>query len=429
MFARTAICALVLSLGALGCADPSAPRVERRAPIGVHGDAIINGQIDTTHDAVVAVFFGNNKCSGTIVDVNGGFGYALTAAHCIKQNAASIVIGDDHDAGGVVEHSIVEAAVHPYYNDFLYDMAVVKFSGASGSTPVIPALTPSEDTLHDTSTVTFVGFGLTSHPNGDTSQRHQRTHQLSALRPLTLEYNQDSGGPCSGDSGGAVLTTGATERVAGIIANTGEGCTDYGTSGRVSEAYDGFIAPYVNTGTVSQTDAAPQTCDQCNQWATSGNSSCVDEVEACYASSLCLALLGCWDTCLTLTCQAECAQSHPLGYEIYTAITDCVCDGACVSQCSGDAICDGFPDPTTSSSTTIAAATTAGAGGSGVGATAGAGGAPATDDGWVAGNAKRDSVRGVILSSCDMSARAPARSSGWWLWLVASVLIQRRRCA
>ena len=83
-----------LALAALaGCSSgsPDGPTAEAEAPI-------VYGTPDTIHTAVVALlapFAGSySACSGTVVQVSGGLGDVLTAAHCCDQSAPTIVESD-----------------------------------------------------------------------------------------------------------------------------------------------------------------------------------------------------------------------------------------------------------------------------------------------------------------------------------------------
>ena len=55
--------------------------------------AIINGQLDNSRQAVVVVAGNGGLCSGTIVQTNpqSGVGWALTAAHCVS-NTPEVVL-------------------------------------------------------------------------------------------------------------------------------------------------------------------------------------------------------------------------------------------------------------------------------------------------------------------------------------------------
>jgi hypothetical protein len=207
---------------------------------------IINGTPDSDHQAVVTVVSFSSACTGTIIHVEGAYAYVLTAAHCFLPGPPQqIRVGDDYNLPSQIL-SVVDFTDHPSYNqgDQAYDFGMVRASGANGVTPVIPALTPAEDTLAPGTQVLHVGYGLTSWPGGMTTRRHQVLGVLDQVAPAQISYNQPGSGPCSGDSGGPNLTVGS-ERVAGVISYGDEQCAVFGVSGRVSAVYDGFIVPYI----------------------------------------------------------------------------------------------------------------------------------------------------------------------------------------
>jgi MYXO-CTERM domain-containing protein len=235
--------------------------------LGSSEDEIINGQIDTTHDAVVAIFDtdAGAGCTGTIISINGSDGYVLTAAHCFEFGGIDVaVVGDDYQAAQQVLN-VANWQTHPQWNpnDLTYDFAMMRVSGVAPGTPIIPALTAAEDDMTVGTTVDHVGYGLVSYPNGQTSQRHHILGQLSQLAQLQIAYDQPTSGPCSGDSGGPNLyTTPNGERVAGVISYGDQECQQVGVSGRVSAVYAGFIAPFIGDPTSSSSSTTSSTTGQ-----------------------------------------------------------------------------------------------------------------------------------------------------------------------
>ncbi|HHH30162.1 MAG TPA: S1 family peptidase [Polyangiaceae bacterium] len=209
---------------------------------------IINGQVDTVHDAVVALFGSQSGCTGTIIHVDGNNAYIVTAAHCFGPGPIlQVAVGDNYQAADAV-FNVVDYQIHPQYdpNQLVYDFAMIRAVGAGAGTPVIPAMTPAEDGLGPGSPVVHVGYGLISYPNGATSQRHVANGNLAEVGSIQISYNQPVSGPCSGDSGGPNLADmGAGERVAGVISFGDQQCNQFGVSGRVSAIYDSFIVPFI----------------------------------------------------------------------------------------------------------------------------------------------------------------------------------------
>ncbi len=300
-----------------------------------HRAPIINGNLDTTHDAVVAVWLGGGACSGTIIHKSGSNAWVLTAAHCVTPMAPQSVIQGDNYNSPDATYPVADYAYHPAYSGAgsLYDFAVIRITGADSSTPVIPAMTPAEDSLSAGSQVRHVGYGLTSYPNGHTSWRHETINTLNSVSVSYFDYLQPTSGPCSGDSGGPALSIGGSERVAGVISGGDQSCSVNGLSGRVSAVYDGFILPYINGQPITMT------CGECFTSATQGNGACTSQVNACFASTPCDALISCVDPCITQACVGACMQNHSAGYPLYRAIYDCVCTTGCTTECAGDELC------------------------------------------------------------------------------------------
>lgn len=237
---------LVLVLALAGCAD---------VDTGTVAEPIINGAVDTTHGAVVAVLNTTQgfSCSGTVIAVDGTTAVVLTAAHCAPADV--VLTGDDY-ASPTASYAVTDILVHPGYNDqnFLFDYSLMRIAGVPADLPSIPALTPAEDTLASGAPLTLVGYGVTSTSDPNNTIRHHFAATADQLTVTSITFSNASGGTCAGDSGGPALTTG-TERVAGVTSFGDVSCSTFASDGRVSNVYDTFIAPYL-TGTPA-VDAAP----------------------------------------------------------------------------------------------------------------------------------------------------------------------------
>ncbi|MFP6686766.1 MAG: trypsin-like serine protease [Polyangiaceae bacterium] len=406
--------------------------------LGQTAAPITNGQLDTTHDAVVAVLSNGGSCSGTIIHVAGGYGYVLTAAHC--GTPKTVVLGTNYASSNATKYQVVGFLKHPKYNQVLLDVMMVKFAGATASTPVIPAMPPGLDNLTAGTSITHVGYGKAGPaPGSNNSKRHQIAATLSAVQLLRIEYDVSNGGPCSGDSGGPQLVS-SPEIVAGVTSGGDEGCVGLGVSTRVSAVHDHFIQPYLSGGTTQ-----PLSCDACQQVSTSGDGSCKYKVDGCYNNPLCEELVTCLQACSTVFCQQICLDNHSAGIDIYNEIIDCVCQSGCASECAGDDYCVNGkltkPGDTTSSGVTGAGVTTgatvgSGSSGSGVGssssiASTGAG------SGWTAPGVADEDYDGIILTSCALrpmpAPSSPSTRDEWGvgLWLLALGLgwSRRRGCS
>ena len=272
---RMAVLALVPLLTACGDLDDGALDDAALERLASAEEPIINGALDTTHQAVVALFSQQAGCTCTIIHVSGSSAYVLTAAHCFGNGPIQVVaIGNDYQFATEVLN-VVDYQVHPQYdtNQLIYDFAMIRATGASSSTPVIPALRPDQDNLGVGSPVLHVGYGLTSVPNGSTSQRHSAPGSLAEGAQIQIGYNQPNQGPCSGDSGGPNLYDGGQgERVAGVVSYGDQNCNQFGVSGRVSAVYNSFIVPFIGQDPTSGSGPATSTSTSTSATSTSATS-------------------------------------------------------------------------------------------------------------------------------------------------------------
>jgi secreted trypsin-like serine protease len=210
--------------------------------------AIVNGSLDTTHQAVGLVAGASWACTGTLIGSTPPLGFVLTAAHCLEDGPPQyFILGNDYSSPDQVL-PVIDWRVHPSFepSTLFFNVAVLTVSGTGASTPVIPTLTPATDTLSVGTSFTVIGYGLTSFPSGETSLRHRASMSIESLFALEFTANIASAGPCVGDSGGPalVMTTGG-ERVAGIVSSFDAQCSSISVYGRTSPVYDDFIAPSI----------------------------------------------------------------------------------------------------------------------------------------------------------------------------------------
>ena len=240
--ARLALRLLSLVVWVAGAA--CAPGVADGGPRSRAG-AIIGGTADTTHESVLALVqyvtpTTGYACSGTSISQNGTSVFLLTAAHCVVQHDATfqivqpmtiasptvltVVPGPDWQTSLAQgrKFSVAAVAMAPGYDgatDSPNDLAVVRFVTSTPSMPVIPILEPADDALAIGSTLTLVGYGVTT-VGTQNSTRQTIDRPVDSLNAQHLYYLQnDMKGQCSGDSGGPALArVGGTERVAGVIS-------------------------------------------------------------------------------------------------------------------------------------------------------------------------------------------------------------------
>lgn len=346
----TTTASLLLTAALASCAVPgpdSSPDSGAPEPIASDASPIISGTADTTHPAVVAVLSNSSACTGTIIKVSGSVGYVLTAAHCCETPSPEppvvVVQGNDYNVSGNIQYSVLSYKAHAGY-DYAgqgagspYDFCMIKIGGTNASTPVIPALTPAQDTLGVGKQVALVGYGLTDGMQSN-SVRRKTTATIDQINSTQFGFPFSPGGICSGDSGGpALYTIAGTEYVAGVASFSDENCVSYGGEGRVSAVYDSFIQKFINDQPITLS------CDECFKSSTAGSGSCAGKVDTCLNNTECNALAECLSGCTTSACDKGCTDAHPAGLPKYFAIYSCACDSPCKTSCSGEPVCEGLP--------------------------------------------------------------------------------------
>ena len=208
--------------------------------------AIINGSLDTTHDCVGAVYYeGGAVTTGVLVDES----WVLTVAHALDYGTASyFIIGDDYSSLDTTIYSIDQIIVHPDF-DMPGDLPVNNFALLHLATPatgvdILPLM--SSPTLSVGTNALSIGYGVTSNIGDENTQRRYITNVIDSTQSDTFYLDFESGGTCSGDSGGpSIISSGGTDYIAGIISY-GD-CSSYTVCGKVSSVYT-FITDTIETG-------------------------------------------------------------------------------------------------------------------------------------------------------------------------------------
>jgi uncharacterized protein (TIGR03382 family) len=336
--------ALLAPVVAVACSS-SPPKDDPEPKAGRVESPIINGQNDTTHQAVVFVYGqqGNQgaACSGTIVktDPANKIGWVLTAAHCVTTPPVLIIQGNDINAANAIRYTVLDyQADSRYQGQGDYDFAVIRFVGADANTPVIPITGASDGLVSQSSVCTSVGYGTTVVPAQDNSVRHYVNKTVAYLDSTQIGYSQITSGICFGDSGGPVLFNNGGEKVVGIHSYVQGNCVSgsgAGYSARVSSGL-GFINPQLSK-------AAPAaSCDLCLKTQESGTQTCAVKQQQCFGDAQCKGYYDCLVACTTATCQSQCATKYPLGQGPLLAVSGCSCQ-QCNAECSGNSACFNVP--------------------------------------------------------------------------------------
>jgi hypothetical protein len=339
-FASAVIPAVLITLAACSSTDSSG-----ESPAAHISSAIINGQLDTTHQAVVAVILQKGTegglCSGTIVKVDpvSHIGWVLAAAHCVNIPPVYVLQGNDFSQSGTLSYDVLDYKADSRYSGqpgSPYDFAVLRIIGVDASTPIIPMVSASDGLAVGTN-VLSVGYGRTSliasgTPAMDNTIRRRVAKQLSQVGQL-ISYDMATDGICQGDSGGPVLvSSGGAEKVAGVHSFVQGDCNGTGVSVRVS-----FDLSFIN----GELAKAPPTedCALCGKIANSGNGTCAALTRSCLADKDCNG----YYQCLSSQPRNVCLLMFPKAQGPFNAAANCQCTEACTTQCKADASCAGVP--------------------------------------------------------------------------------------
>lgn len=321
--------------------DEAAPeRVERSS------SAIINGQLDTTHEAVVAIIMQEGQqgglCSGTIVKVDAArhIGWVATAAHCVEVPPVLVVQGADFTQPDALRYEIIDYKADNRYTGSAgssYDFAMIRIAGVDASTPTIPLVT-SPDGLTNGTPVLSVGYGRTTlNSSGSTDEntvRRRVSKTLNQVGSTQIAYNMSSNGICQGDSGGPVLvSSGGAEKVAGVHSYVQGDCNGTGVSGRV-QAGLGFFDGELDK------PLPPDDCGLCQAVSSSGNGLCAALTKSCLSDKDCK---GYYDCLQNGGSRSSCLAKFPKAEGPFNAAVNCACTRACVSQCQGGIECQSVP--------------------------------------------------------------------------------------
>lgn len=335
---------------AAACSTTEAPKDEKTSKAS---SPIINGTLDSTHPAVVAVLSQQStmggECSGTIIktDPTSHVGWVLTAAHCVDLPPVLVIQGDDYQASDAAHYEIIDYTRHPQYPANAaagtpHDFAVIRIAGVDASTPVV-AIASASDGVGAGVGVTAYGYGRTtlisSGPADGNSKRYRvaMTISSSGLSATKFGYDMSLRGTCQGDSGGPdILGSGASERVVGVHSYLQGDCDGFGVSGRV-----GNDLAYIDEQLALPPPA--NNCAYCEQVANSGNQPCAALTRDCLADKDCSGYYDCLSGCgATPTCKTDCLAKFPKAEGPFNAAANCVCTTACKTEC-GALTCKNVP--------------------------------------------------------------------------------------
>ena len=347
----TSVSVVLASLVACSATPPA----ER---LGETSQNIVGGQVDTTHQAVVAIGLAQGECTGTIIKIDPatGVGWVLAAGHCIALGgAAQVVIQGDDMTAASLQYQVLSGAVHPSYNSkdvsSDHDFSMITIAGVDKDTPTMPIPASTSDGVKVGNTVTSIGYGATaggqnptpSNVRKNVTMKISKIHGLDGAAGTTqLEDDRSQSGssgavgvPCEGDSGGPVVD--ANGVVVAVHSYGDTGCTQYITSDRVSSELT-----WIN-GELAKAPA--NDCALCQAKAYSGKYICAQQNAACLADKDCGAINDCANKCAAndSKCVQKCFTANPLGLGLLNGVQQCGCNTACTTECKGDKTCAGIP--------------------------------------------------------------------------------------
>lgn len=212
--------------------------------------AIVNGDVDTSHDYVGAIRgldpTGTPRlCSGSLV----GPGVFLTAGHCTRLTDVTVYFGDDIAAPDHV-FAATDVLRHPAYNPnnfgFQYDVGLVLFDQGDLALPVgelAPESFVDGFSIAQLKGATFETFGyglVRDFANGNSDPLEPGTVRRTATQTYLNQHNQylglsihnhkGNGGGCHGDSGGPHLLQGV---IVSVTSNGDANCAATDNTQRV----------------------------------------------------------------------------------------------------------------------------------------------------------------------------------------------------
>lgn len=241
-----------------GCVEEGADLGVARAPI-LYGEEAGNADFGSVVALVISRGNGDNAyyayCSGVLIAEN----VVLTAAHCLVDDEGfpfgslyrdhKIAVVADVDAGAPEAGRVYEIDRYRVNSDYdsltnMNDIGVVWLRSAVAADvarplPVVTDFSKVKAIVDQKQDVMFVGYGVDE--SGAYNKRRVFTGTLDAwctqswceisdvrMPYGTLKSSLKDGGPCSGDSGGAVLVMmDGVQQVVAVTSSGDEHCADF----------------------------------------------------------------------------------------------------------------------------------------------------------------------------------------------------------
>ena len=312
--------ALVMAASVVGCGpddDVLAP------PVGSEQDAIVNGQPDDGHPAVVGlVAQGQIYCSATLITPT----VVLTAAHCLPPNIPTaftniqVFFGSSAVNGGQLRQ-VADGWTNPAWNDqaIYEDIGMLRLSDTAPTAP-IPLNTTA---LSAGQSTTLVGFGVTTASGSNSGVKRVGTATIDQLDAQVIAMVAAPSSTCYGDSGGTTLIdVDGTEHIAGVHSRAD--CAGSSIDMRVDaylddiQAFAGASADCGADGLCAQSCAAPDPDCPC-----AGDGFCTT---------------ACPDSSNDPDCDPDCGENGVCAMNCAQPDVDCDCseNGQCNGLCGSE---------------------------------------------------------------------------------------------
>ncbi len=256
------------ALSALMFGACSAEVVEPADGRDIDQHAIYGGSFatDAHHTSVVAIsssFKPKNNifCSGTLIAPD----VVLTAAHCLDEANFFAANFDEYEPGDIEVgfgfskktlsfQNVADVEIIPSYDRSglgIDDLGLIRLTNdAPSGYDVIEALPFSLalDPVGDVGeTVDFAGFGSNDLAGVRFGSKLNVDGEIDAVLATTVEYDQNAGGPCGGDSGGPMfIDRSGTMYVAGVTSWGSGNCDGFGAFGvsMTPDVFEAWIAAF-----------------------------------------------------------------------------------------------------------------------------------------------------------------------------------------
>jgi secreted trypsin-like serine protease len=249
-------------------------------------NSIINGVKITTLPAVGSIVLRNTSevyCTATLIAPR----KILTAAHCIDSSESLDFVTGATTSTVTNRYKITAQKGHPSYKGDAYDVGIMTLEKDALETPM--QLNTTMDASWVGRAIYWVGYGDTNGNGGGSGSKRAVTIPISAVDPLTFDFESTTYNTCFGDSGGPgfYIDGAGNYTIVGLTSWGDEFCAEFGVNTRVDA-----LLSWIQTNAGLPVTAPVCSADgQCNQACTTTvDPDCVvTPVDDCAANNVCAA--------------------------------------------------------------------------------------------------------------------------------------------